>query len=117
MAFSSETSSFNLILVAESEFVFDFPARDVNDYVEVSTLPTLMKFTFCFWMKRGFDGSLAAGILSYATAQEVKSLLVTFGVHGGLNLRVMDSRYATQFYALHSVNMDTSVLQTCLFIP
>ena len=82
-----------LILVAESEFVLDLPARDVNDYVETATLPTLTKFTFCVWMKRDFDGLLYGALLSYATTQEVQSLELALGTRGAINIRVMDSRY------------------------
>lgn len=83
-----------LILVAESEFVLDFPAREVASYVDTPALPTLKEFSFCFWMKRGFDGQLYGQIISYATTQEVFSLGVFLGHIGALNLRIMDPRYS-----------------------
>jgi len=46
-------------------------------------------------MKRGYDGALDGGIISYATTQEVKSLTVYLGSIGGINIRIMDSRYST----------------------
>ncbi|XP_078384923.1 neuronal pentraxin-2-like [Oculina patagonica] len=82
--------------VAESEFVLDFPAREVASYLETPTLPTIEKFTFCFWMKRDFDGKLYAGIIAYATTQEVRSLEVTIGGAGALNLHIMASMYVIQ---------------------
>lgn len=81
------------ILAASSEFFLDFPTRQTTSFVETVSLPSLIQFTFCFWMKRGFDGSLRSAIMSYATTEEVKSLWVLIGSFGGLNLRVMDSRY------------------------
>ncbi|KAL9959751.1 hypothetical protein ACROYT_G033106 [Oculina patagonica] len=77
--------------VAESEFVLDFPARKITSYVDTPTLPTLNEFTFCFWMKRGFDGQLHGEIISYATTQEVRSLAIYTGDNGDFNLRIMDS--------------------------
>ena len=81
------------ILVASSEFFLDFPTRQNTSYVETVSLPSLKEFTVCFWMKRGFDGSLRTAIMSYATTEELTSLLVNVGSAGGLNLRIMDSRY------------------------
>lgn len=81
------------IPVASSDFFLDFPTRQTTSFVETVSLPSLTQFTFCFWMKQCFDGSLRSAIMSYATTEEVKSLWVLIGSSGGLNLRVMDSRY------------------------
>ena len=88
---------FSLIVVPDSEFVLNFPARQSTSYVETITLPSLQEFTICFWMKRGYDGALEGGLISYATTQEAKSLTVHLGSVGGLNIRVMDSRYSTTY--------------------
>ena len=81
------------IEVANSEFVLDFAARQITSYVETESLPRLKEFTVCFWMKRGFDGSVSGAIMSYVTTEELYSLLVVLGPVGGFNLRIMDSRY------------------------
>jgi len=82
------------VLVANSEFLLDFPARQIISYVETVSIPSLKEFTLCFWMKRDFDGSLSGTIISYTTTQELKSLFVLLGSGGALNIRIMDSRYA-----------------------
>ena len=83
----------SFILVANSEFFLDFPARQNTSFVETVSLPSLNEFTLCFWMRRSFNGSLKTGIMSYATTQTLKSLFVFLGVGGGLNIRIMDLRY------------------------
>ena len=80
-------------LDASSEFLLDFPTRLNTSYVETVSLPSLKEFTVCFWMKRGFDGSLRTAIMSYVTTEELRSLWVILGSGGALNLHIMDSRY------------------------
>ena len=83
----------SFILVGNSEFFLDFPARQNTSFVKTVSLPSLNEFTLCFWMRRGLNGSLKTGIISYATTQSLKSLFVFLGVGGGLNLHIMDLRY------------------------
>ena len=82
--------------------------------MEIVTLSALEEFTLCFWIKRGYDGALHGAIISYATAQEVKSLLVYVGSLGGLNLLIMDSRYAAKCYVYRYKLCERVDLQNCL---
>lgn len=90
------------VLVANSGFLLDFPARQNTSYVETVSLPSLTEFTLCFWMKRGFDDSLRGTIMSYVTTQELKSLFVLLDSGGALNIYIMDSRYVTKCHTYFS---------------
>ena len=94
------------VLVANSEFLLDFPERQITNYVETVSIPSLKEFTLCFWMKRGFDGSLRSTIISYTTTQMLKSLFVLLGSGGSVNIRIMDSRYATKCHRYFSGSND-----------
>lgn len=76
------------IAVADNEFLLDYPTRDNTSYIETTISQTLSEFTISFWMKRGYDGLLRAGIISYATTQLLLSLSIQLGSIGGFNLKI-----------------------------
>jgi len=76
------------IAVADNEFLLDYPSRDNTSYIETTISQTLSEFTISFWMKRGYDGLLSAGIISYATTQLLLSLSIHLGSIGGFNLKI-----------------------------
>ena len=76
------------ILVPDTEYVVEFPSRNVENYIQQSTpVPSLVNFTVSFWMKKVVYSKMA--IFSYTTSEETNAIRVLIGLLGSVNLYVM----------------------------
>lgn len=58
-----------------ADYAFEFPNKNVDDFVHVWGMPCLKQFTVCFWMKS--SDSSGGTPFSYAVPGADKELIVT----------------------------------------
>lgn len=67
-----------------TDYALEFPTKNVSDYVHIWGMPSLTKFTVCFWMKSNDSGKGA--LFSYAVPGQSNELLISN--YNSFNVRI-----------------------------